>query len=109
MRNCCARRWWSCRPNGAGAVTSTTSTSSRPTRATSSAPRLAERGIGAAVHYPTPVHLQPAYRELAVLGGFPVAESLCSRVLSLPLSPDHTDEEIAEVAAALVELSARSG
>ena len=57
-------------------------------------PALAERGIGTAVHYPTPVHRQPAYRELDVPGGFPVAESLCERVVSLPLSASHTDEEI---------------
>ena len=61
---------------------------------------LAEAGIGTAVHYPTPVHRQPAYRELDVPGGFPVAESLCERVVSLPLSETHTDKEI-ELAAAV--------
>ena len=40
---------------------------------------LDEAGIGTAVHYPTPVHRQPAYRDLDVPGGFPVAESLCER------------------------------
>jgi dTDP-4-amino-4,6-dideoxygalactose transaminase len=57
-------------------------------------------GVGTAVHYPTPVHRQPAYRELDVPGGFPVAESLCERVVSLPLSETHTDGEIAFAAAA---------
>ncbi len=67
---------------------------------------LDEAGIGTAVHYPTPVHHQPAYRELDVPGGFPVAESLCERVVSLPLSETHTDEEIRTVAEAAARLSA---
>jgi dTDP-4-amino-4,6-dideoxygalactose transaminase len=61
---------------------------------------LDEAGVGTAVHYPAPMHRQPAYRELDVPGGFPVAESLCERVVSLPLSETHTDEEIAFAAAA---------
>ncbi len=61
---------------------------------------LDDRGIGSAVQYPTAVHHQPAYRDLDRAGGFPVAESLTERVVSLPLSPDHTEAEIAEVAAA---------
>jgi len=61
---------------------------------------LAEAGVGTAVHYPTPVHRQPAYRDLDVPGGFPVAESLCERVVSLPLSETHSDEEIDYAAAA---------
>jgi dTDP-4-amino-4,6-dideoxygalactose transaminase len=61
---------------------------------------LDEAGVGTAVHYPTPVHRQPAYRDLDVPSGFPVAESLCARVVSLPLSETHTDEEIAFAAAA---------
>ena len=66
---------------------------------------LDEAGIGTAVHYPTPVHRQPAYRDLDVPGGFPVAESLCERVVSLPLSETHTDEEIRVAAEAAAELS----
>ena len=52
------------------------------------------------MHYPTPIHRQPAYTELDVDGGFPVAERLSERIVSLPLSPDHTDAEIDAVAAA---------
>jgi dTDP-4-amino-4,6-dideoxygalactose transaminase len=59
---------------------------------------LDEAGVGTAVHYPTPVHRQPAYRDLDVPGGFPVAEALCERVVSLPLSETHSDEEIAYAA-----------
>jgi dTDP-3-amino-3,4,6-trideoxy-alpha-D-glucose transaminase len=61
---------------------------------------LTKEGIDTAVHYPTPVHRQPAYRELDRPGGFPIAESLCERIVSLPLSDLHTDEEIAHTARA---------
>jgi dTDP-4-amino-4,6-dideoxygalactose transaminase len=61
---------------------------------------LADAGIGTAVQYPTPVHRQPAYTALDVPGGFPVAESLAEHVTSLPLSADHSDDEIAAVAVA---------
>jgi dTDP-4-amino-4,6-dideoxygalactose transaminase len=61
---------------------------------------LDDAGVGSAVHYSTPVHRQPAYRNLDVPGGFPVAETLCERVVSLPLSETHSDEEIAYAAAA---------
>jgi len=60
--------------------------------------RLAERGVATAVHYPIPIHRQPAYRELDRRGGFPVAERLAQRIASLPLSEQHTDEEIDEAA-----------
>ena len=49
---------------------------------------LRERGIYAAIHYPVPVHLQPAYRFLGYkMGDFPVAEELAQTSLSLPLVP----------------------
>lgn len=50
-------------------------------------------GIKAAVHYPTPVHLQPAYRELLRTGPMTVTEELARTVLSLPLQPALTDQE----------------
>ena len=59
--------------------------------------RLQSEGIGTAVQYPTPIHRQPAYRELDVEGGFPVSEKLTERIVSLPLSSDHTVEEIRQV------------
>lgn len=49
---------------------------------------LAERGIAAGVHYPAPVHLQPAYRgRLADAGSLPETERAAQEVLSLPLHP----------------------
>ena len=64
--------------------------------------RLLSRGIGTDVHYPTPVHRQPAY------AGFPrgplsATERAAAEVLSLPLYPELTDEEQVAVAAAIRE------
>lgn len=51
-------------------------------------------GIGAGVHYPTPVHLTGAYRHLGLgVGDFPVAEAAAGRILSLPLHPHLTAEQ----------------
>lgn len=55
---------------------------------------LEQRGIGTAVHYPTPVHLQPAYRDLTPAGrSLSVSEQLASEIVSLPLYPELTDDE----------------
>ena len=56
---------------------------------------LAERGIGTAVLYPVPVHLQPAYRQLAPASGLPVTEQVCGEILSLPIGP-HVSMEAAD-------------
>ena len=49
---------------------------------------LGEADVGAAVHYPVPIHRQPAYRHLGYKSGdFPVAERLAAEVLSLPMYP----------------------
>jgi dTDP-3-amino-3,4,6-trideoxy-alpha-D-glucose transaminase len=55
---------------------------------------LKKHGIGTAVHYPLPVHLQPAYRHLGYEpGSLPVTERLAQDVLSLPLYPQlHSDQ-----------------
>lgn len=54
---------------------------------------LLERGIQTNIHYPTPPHKQNAYREWNDLS-FPVTEKIHSEVLSLPISPVMTDEQI---------------
>ena len=60
---------------------------------------LRVRGIGTGVHYPVPVHLQPAYRGRVALG--PAAcretERAAAEVLSLPMYPELTDAEVAQV------------
>jgi len=60
---------------------------------------LASREIETAVHYPTPIHLQPAYSSLGYpQGTFPHAERACERVLSLPIFPSMTAEQVTHVA-----------
>ncbi|MBA2339973.1 MAG: DegT/DnrJ/EryC1/StrS family aminotransferase [Pyrinomonadaceae bacterium] len=62
---------------------------------------LTEAGIGTGIHYPTPIHLQPAYHSLKYKAGdFPTTERQAARVLSLPMYPELRDEQIAQVAEA---------
>jgi len=63
---------------------------------------LQAEGIHTGIHYPLPVHLQPAYADLGYgLGAFPQAEAAADEVLSLPLYPELSPEDVAEVAAAV--------
>lgn len=72
------------------------------------AAHLAERGIDTAVHYPTPIHLQPAYRSLGyALGTLPYSERACQRVLSLPLFPAMTNAQVEYVAGSTLEIVGR--
>jgi dTDP-4-amino-4,6-dideoxygalactose transaminase len=64
--------------------------------------RLEEQGVGSAVHYPVPIHLQEAYSALGyATGSFPVAEKLCNEFLSLPMFPELTLEQVKYVARAV--------
>ena len=57
--------------------------------------RLGAQGVESGIHYPVPLHLQPAYSSLGYgRGDFPVAEALAPRILSLPMFPGLTDEQI---------------
>jgi len=62
---------------------------------------LTAAGIGTAVHYPRPAHLNPAWAELGSEGDFPAAERLAARTLSLPMFPGIEEREIEQVAQAL--------
>ena len=63
---------------------------------------LHDEGIGAGIHYPVPVHLQPAFRYLGYgPGDFPVAEAAARQLLSLPLYPQITREQQVRVADAV--------
>jgi dTDP-4-amino-4,6-dideoxygalactose transaminase len=60
---------------------------------------LADKGIGTAIHYPIPIHLQPAAAALGHLrGDFPVTESQAERILTLPINPSLTDQQIEIIA-----------
>jgi dTDP-4-amino-4,6-dideoxygalactose transaminase len=63
---------------------------------------LQAEGIQTGIHYPVPVHLQPAYADLGYgRGAFPRSEKAAEQVLSLPLYPELSSQAIAEVAAAV--------
>jgi len=63
---------------------------------------LEQRGISTVIHYPIPIHLQPAYAELEHRrGDFPVAEALADRVISLPLYAEISENDIEFVADAV--------
>lgn len=66
--------------------------------------QLNDRGIGAGIHYPTPIHLTPAFAALGHReGAFPVAERAAGEILSLPLYPHITAEQQQRVVDTLVE------
>ena len=63
---------------------------------------LSAKGIQTAIHYPIPVHLQEAYREPQYgPGDFPVSEAAARELLSLPIFPELSTEQIGHVAAAI--------
>jgi dTDP-4-amino-4,6-dideoxygalactose transaminase len=65
---------------------------------------LNERGIQTGVHYPVPIHLQPAHRDLGYQrGDFPVAEAAAETVLSLPMFPELTEEQLKTVVSTVKE------
>lgn len=71
--------------------------------------QLLEAGIGAGIHYPTPVHLTGAYRHLGHrVGDFPVSEEAAGRILSLPMYPHLLPEQQEHVVAALASATAES-
>jgi len=63
---------------------------------------LDNQSIQTGVHYPIPVHLQPAHADLGYhAGDFPVAEQVAREVLSLPIFPEMTREQVQTVAEAV--------
>jgi UDP-2-acetamido-2-deoxy-ribo-hexuluronate aminotransferase len=68
--------------------------------------KMKQAGIPTAVHYPKPLHLQPAYEKLCDPKPMPVSESLASRVISLPMSADLSDSHVDAVVAALARATA---
>jgi dTDP-4-amino-4,6-dideoxygalactose transaminase len=68
--------------------------------------KLAKAGIGTLIHYPTPPHLSNAYADRGwQRGDFPVAEQICENVLSLPMGPHLTKEQVAWAAKEIGRLS----
>ncbi len=63
---------------------------------------LKAQGIGAAIHYPVPIHQQPGYRDAVVTHDLAHTEALAAEILSLPIHPWLRDDQVARVAAALL-------
>ncbi len=67
---------------------------------------LRQRGIGADVHYPKPLHQQPVFADCRVAeGGLPVAEKAVTEILSLPMYPQLTREQVEQVARAILDFA----
>lgn len=65
---------------------------------------LKEKGVETGIHYPIPIHLSPAYADLGYKkGAFPVTERNADEVLSLPIFPEITDDQIAYVVESIKE------
>jgi len=63
---------------------------------------LVSRGVSASIHYPIPIHLQPAYQDLGYKrGDFPVTEACAQQILSLPMYAELSQEQIEFVAKAI--------
>jgi dTDP-4-amino-4,6-dideoxygalactose transaminase len=59
---------------------------------------LKEKGISTGIHYPIPLHLQPSLKYLNYKqGDFPISEKAAKEILSLPMYPELTEEQITEV------------
>jgi len=67
---------------------------------------LQERGVGAAVHYPQAVHQQPAYRWMETK--LPETERAVREVLSLPVYPEISNENVEIIAATIKDIVLKS-
>ena len=66
--------------------------------------KLDSQCISTGIHYPIPLHLQPAYRRLGhQIGDFPVTEECSNKILSLPMFPELTDNQIEEIVGYLLK------
>jgi perosamine synthetase len=68
--------------------------------------RLTQRGIGVGVFYPTPIYRQPLYRQLGYDDHLPNAEATCREVLSLPVHPSLSKNDLDAIVEAVDDISA---
>lgn len=66
--------------------------------------KMADLGVGVGVHYPITVHKQPMYKELGYTDSHPQAEKAAEEVISLPVHPSLTDDELVMIARAVEQL-----
>lgn len=65
---------------------------------------LHERGIATAVHYPTPIHQEPPYQEYGFNVSLPIAEAAAKQVLSIPVHPALSQQDLATIAREVITL-----
>jgi dTDP-4-amino-4,6-dideoxygalactose transaminase len=71
---------------------------------------LGERGIGCGIHYPKPIHLQQAYAHLGLgPGATPVAERCAQEILSLPMFPELSANQVETVVRELRQVLLQQG
>ena len=72
---------------------------------------LKENSVGTSIHYPVPVHLQPAYHGRAVIGrgGLEHTEQVCREILSLPMYPQMTDEQVQRISHLIARWDSQKG
>lgn len=58
---------------------------------------LKDHGVATAIHYPLPVHLQPAFNKCLTTGSTEVTEALCKEILSLPMYPGLADQDARQI------------
>lgn len=66
--------------------------------------QLREGGIGVGVHYPIPIHHQPMYQELGYNDSLPISETASREVLSLPVHPSLTQQDLDDIIAAVSQI-----
>ena len=66
---------------------------------------LRKKGIGALIHYPVPVHLQPAYNSLQGHDKLPETEHIAKEIISLPIYPELSEYDLQTVVKAVKEFS----
>lgn len=68
---------------------------------------LTSKEIPSAVHYPIPLHKQPAFAHYAPEANLPIAEKVASEIISLPMYPELTVEEIEYISSAITEFAGK--
>lgn len=69
---------------------------------------LSEKGITTIVHYPIPIHMQEAYSDLGYkIGAFPITETVANEIVSLPMYPELSEEQIKYTSSMIAEFYRR--
>lgn len=66
--------------------------------------KMADLGVGVGVHYPIPVHMQPMYKELGYNDSLPESEKAAAEVISLPVHPSLTEQDLVTIANAVQKI-----